>query len=354
MAVVVLFAVLAACRNESPRSAGTGAGGPVGANASLALDALPDTRHGHRAEVLGDGRVLVFGGFARGDTGASRGAHASWILDPRLGAWRRTGDLAVPLAVHGSAVHGGAVDDGIDDRGAVDDGAADRGAVDDFTIDDRTVYAVGEGRVQRFDAASETWHVLVVDERIPTSHLGAAVVDGRLYAIGFGAAVVDLETLAVRELPPPPDHHPRDHVAHVVALGGRLHLLGGFGGEDFQPRTRHVVFDGTTWSRAADAPFPVDAKFGTCVAHGGALHVLGMDGNARYDLASDTWEPLPPSPWSDHRAMAAAFVDEGRLFVLGGLGAGRVHGVDVFDLEERGWIAPEGDRHGDRDGRRAE
>jgi hypothetical protein len=320
VAVAALIAVLATCRSESPQRAGTEADGPVAANASFVLDALPDARHGHRAEVMGDGRVLVFGGFARGDTSPSRGAHATWILEPTLGAWRRTGDLAVPLAFHGSAVHAG------------------------------TVYAVGEGRVQRFDAATETWHVVVADERIPASHLGAAAVDGRLYAVGFGAAVVDLATFDVSALPTPPDHDPRDHLAHVVALEGRLHLLGGLGGEDFQPRTRHVVFDGATWSRAADAPFPVDAKFGTCVAYAGALHVLGMDGNARYVLASDTWEPLPPSPWSGHRAMAAAFVDGGRLFLLGGLGTGRTHGIDVLDLDAGVWIVPAGDSEGDPSG----
>lgn len=289
----------------------------TGARSTLALAPLPDVRHGHRAEVLGDGRVLVFGGFESGDTSATRGANASWLFEPDhepvrghgRGAWRRTGDLAVPLAFHASAVHDG------------------------------VVYAVGEDRLQRFEAASETWHVVLFDERLPSTHAGAAVVDGVLYAVGFESVAVDLATLAVSALPTPPDHHDQDHFSYVVELNGRLHLFGGFAGADFQPRTRHVVFDGTSWSHASPLPFEDAAKFGVGVAHDERFVLIGMHGNAVYDARTDSWELLPPPPWDGFRCMAAAFVLGSDLHVLGGLGADRTHGHDVFDLAERVWNA---------------
>jgi hypothetical protein len=218
----------------------------------------------------------------------------------------------VPLAFHASAVHDG------------------------------VVYAVGEDRLQRFDAATETWHVVLHDERLPSAHAGAAVVDGVLFAVGFESVAVDLATLAVTSLPDPPDHHAQDHFSYVAELGGRLHLLGGFAGADFQPRTRHVVFDGERWSHAAPIPFDDAAKFGVGVVHGERFVLIGMNGNAVYVAASDVWEPLPPPPWDGFRCMAAAFVHGPHLHVLGGLGADRMHGHDVLDLAERAWIAVDG------------
>lgn len=319
-AAAAWLVVLVACRGV-PEDAGVAPESErTGARSTRVVAPLPDARHGHRAEDLGDGRVLVFGGFESGNTSTSRGAEVSWLFkavhEPEhghgRGAWRRTGDLAVPLAFHASAVHDG------------------------------VVYAVGEDRLQRFDAATETWNVVLFDERLPSTHAGAAVVDGALYAVGFESVAVDLATLAVSALPNPPDHHDQDHFSYVVELGGRLHLFGGFAGADFQPRTRHVVFDGTSWSHAAPLPFDDAAKFGVGVVHDEHFVLIGMNGNAVYDVATDTWEPLPPPPWAGFRCMAAAFVHGSHLHVLGGLGDDRMHGHDVFDLAERAWIAVDG------------
>lgn len=284
---------------------------PMPPRAPLALPPLPQERHGHRAELLADGRILVFGGFDREDAGAERGGRTTWIFDPAQGAWSRAGDLNTAMSFHASATLAG------------------------------SVYAVG-GALERFDAARGAWELLIPGADLPSSH-GAATAFGRslVAAGGFKSALVDLDALNQDPFPDYPDRHEQDHFSFLAALDGSVHLAGGYSGDDFQPVARHWAWDGSSWRARAPMPRPDAAKFAawTADSYRGRLYVIGADCQAVYDARLDSWTELPAPPWKGYRAMPACVLREGYLYVLGGLGReGTTFGVDIFDTATGTWL----------------
>ncbi len=289
----------------------TACAAPLPPRAPLTLPPLPQERHGHRAELLPDGRILVFGGFDHADATAERGGRASWIFDPAQGAWSRTGDLHTVMAFHASAAADGAI------------------------------YAVS-GALERFDAARDAWELLIPGAELPTTH-GAATALGRslVAAGGFRNAIVDLDALNWETFPDYPDRHGQDHFSFLAGLEGSVHVAGGYGGADFQPLARHWAWDGRTWRACAPMPRPDAAKFAAWAADpaDGRLYVIGADCQAVYDARRDSWTELPAPPWREYRAMPACVLREGYLYVLGGMGPeGRAYGVDVFDTVAGVWL----------------
>jgi len=284
---------------------------PEPPRAPLMLAPLPEERHGHRAELLPDGRILVFGGFDHADASADRGGRATWIFDPASGEWSRAGDLHAAMAFHSSAVAGGAV------------------------------YAVG-GALERFDAARGEWDLLIPGEDLPRSHGAAAALGRRLVAAGgFDNLIVDLDARKWEAFPDYPGRHNQDHFSFLATLDGSVHVAGGYGGADFQPHARHWAWDGRSWRERAPMPRPDAAKFAAWSVDPALdrLYVLGGDCHAVYDARSDSWTELPAPPWQDYRAMPACVLRDGYVYVLGGMGPDGVHfGVDVFDVAAGVWL----------------
>ncbi|HEY7649299.1 MAG TPA: kelch repeat-containing protein, partial [Methylomirabilota bacterium] len=108
----------------------------------------------------------------------------------------------------------------------------------------------------------------------------------------------------------------------VAALGGRIYVVGGFGGRDglleYDPASDQ-------WRARARPPFSVHHAGAATV--GGRLYVVGgyspnWDPVARtfaYDPASDQWREVSPMPTA-RGALAVALVD-GRIHAVGGAGA---------------------------------
>jgi len=280
--------------------------------APIAVPPLPEHRHGHRAEFLADGRLVVFGGFDDANRSGERGGRSSWLLDPERGAWERVGDLGRPMQFHGSTTREGAA----------------------FAI---------SGHVERFDAERGVWDVVVPGDSMPRSHFAAATMGTRIVAAGgFQNALVELASGTVAPLADYPGRHANDHFALVAVLDGALHVAGGYGGESFDVLTHHWAFDGSRWSPRAPIPRPQSAKFAAWAAEPETARLFAFDeqGGLVYDARRDAWSPAATPPWTGYLVMPACVVRYGYLYVLGGEQAGgKPHGVDVYDLRADAWLA---------------
>lgn len=203
----------------------------------------------------------------------------------------------------------------------------------------------GEGRVDRayhhvYDPAADRWFNAAPLPR-GANHVAVAAEGGRLYALGgfieqnrnpdHNAYVYEAAADRWSRIAPLP--RPRGAAAAVL-LDGRLHLIGG-ASEPVQERASvgwHEVYDPQTdrWSQLKALPGARDHV--GCVAHDGAIHVIGGRFNTFeyntnlhhvYLPAKDTWEERAPLPTA--RSGHGLVVYRGRFFAMGGE-AGRIEG----------------------------
>jgi len=185
-----------------------------------------------------------------------------------------------------------------------------------------------------------TWtEVRPIDQR--RFEAAAAALGGRLYFLGGisdlcpdGSAACTVDRVDVYDpatgdwtpAPPLPNGAPRHHLA-VTVVSDTLFVVGGFVGilgtaQTFTPIAATWAFDGTTWTRRADAPMARGAA--TAQAIGGKIYVAGggiaepsaLDALTVYDPALDQWATLSPMPTA--REHVASCVLGGRLVVIGG------------------------------------
>ncbi len=133
----------------------------------------------------------------------------------------------------------------------------------------------------------------------------------------------------------PPLPEPRTEVA-AAPLAGRIVVVGGFvaSGDN---SARADAFDprSGTWSRLPDLPVAVDHA--AAAAARGRVYVVGGYGHGRHPLRAafafdgTRWRALPPPP-EPRAAAAAAATADGRLYVVGGVGAaGLARTMLVYD-----------------------
>lgn len=130
------------------------------------------------------------------------------------------------------------------------------------------------------------------------------------------------------------------HENGLVAVGGRLYLLGG---RDERPLD---IFDPATgaWSRGARPPREIHHM--QAVAHDGRLYVVGaftggfpeerpLTHVLVYDPATDRWSEGPEVPAHRRRGAAGVAVHDGRIYLVGGNTRGHMSGyvpwLDVLD-----------------------
>lgn len=265
---------------------------------------LPTRRHGHRMHLQG-GKLVVFGGYSRSSQDGG-GKKATWIYDFETDQWRRGADLRRGRAFFSSVKVDG------------------------------DVYAIG-GSIEVYDFEEDRWETIYSGRELPVSHFGAAAVGRTIFTVGgfpsdrARVTSFDIETRMVKEVPRLPGRSRGDHLHFVAELGGELHVLGGLYG-----KTMHWVFDGREWREAAAIPEPAWAKFAVYEVVDDRLFMFWEDGGYCYDLESDTWSKV--QPLNEQLAMAASFVSDGRIYVLGGLAtrsAARV--VRVYDIRRDKW-----------------
>lgn len=203
----------------------------------------------------------------------------------------------------------------------------------------------GEGRVDRayhhvYDPAADQWLDAAPLPR-GANHVAVAAEGGRVYALGgfieqnrnpdHNAYAYDVA--ADRWTAIAPLARPRGAAAAVI-LDGKLHLIGG-ASEPTMERASvgwHEVYDPQADRWAVLKALPGARDHVGCVAHDGAIHVIGGRFNTFeyntnlhhvYLPAKETWEERTPIPTA--RSGHGLVVYRGRFFAMGGE-AGRIEG----------------------------
>jgi len=193
---------------------------------------------------------------------------------------------------------------------------------------------------------------------IPLHHATAATYRGEVVVIGGATDIIAEASNKVfgfrdgkwTELPPL--QHARAAAAAAV-VGDKLVVVGGQ--DDKQLVAQTEVFDGKSWTQAADLPTPREHL--AAVSDGVYVYTVGgrsltADENSaafeRFDPESGEWEKLADMP-SPRGSYGAAFID-GRIVAVGGEEPTRVLAtVEMYDITNGKWstVAPIGTpRHG--------
>lgn len=305
---VVLLAVapLFNCSLSAPQ-----ASKPHNESAPLAIRALPAARHGHRAHLLDDNKVIVFGGFSSGSLTEDRGSRETWIFDITSGAWRAGPNLNYELAFAPSA------------------------------IINNSIIAIGES-IERYDAIRGVWETLATPGLTPRSHFNATALGNRIFTIGGFPAErgrfmgFDITTKKQIEVPNVPGFEPGDHFHVMAAIGNSIHVVGGVSASVVEGKKKHWVFENNQWREAAPPPVQVWAKFGAHQAVGTKLYIFSSRDGHAYDSTIDRWSPVAPIPIEV--CMPACFVAGRFIYVLGGLSEPRTNDIFIYDTQKDEWI----------------
>lgn len=136
----------------------------------------------------------------------------------------------------------------------------------------------------------------------------------------------------------------------AARVGRFIYVMGGFEARSGQTTAAVERYDirRDRWTSVADMPRGLNHA--AAAAHRGRVYVLGgytapraLDDEVatlyRYDPGRDRWDTLPAAP--TRRGALAAGVIDGRLYAIGGAGAGAGEGalrtLEVYDLATRRW-----------------
>ncbi len=137
---------------------------------------------------------------------------------------------------------------------------------------------------------------------------------------------------------------PRQETA-VVALGGRVYVLGGFDGQNRVVDTVEV-YDPARDRWEARRPLPMPLHHMNAAAVGSKLYVTGAlaanDFRAvgvtyEYDPSADAWTPRTPMPPGTERGASGVAVMGTRIYVAGGLRGSSVADFSAYDVAMDRW-----------------
>lgn len=201
-----------------------------------------------------------------------------------------------------------------------------------------------------YNPATGTWRDLADSPLSARSEHAAAwtgeeiiICCGRIEGSGSSAAAYDPQADEWREIPAPPIS---PAFAEAVWTGEEMIVFGGVGGGGTSNLVGAAAYNPTTdsWRRLADLPYGLertaDATMGDGVIYAWPSPSQGSSpGPLEYDIASDTWSPLPTPPAPAPSSPSLVWTGD-RLFAYGaGSDAdGNVLGIAVtFDPTDQSW-----------------
>ena len=199
--------------------------------------------------------------------------------------------------------------------------------------------------VETYDTRTRQWQPQP-SLPIPLNHATAATYQGEVVVIGGATDTITKasdKVFAFRDhqwVELPSLQHARAAPAAAV-VDDKLVVVGGQNDKQVVPQTE--VFDGKSWTQAADMPTPREHL--AAVSDGVYVYTIGgrflsADENSaafeRFDPESGNWEKLPDMP-TPRGSYGAAFID-GRIVVVGGEEPTRVlPTVEMYDIANRKW-----------------
>ena len=347
------------------------------ANKWTTLADLPEARSDLGA-AISDGRLIAVGGEAGGKALANVDAldltTLTWSALPDLGTARH----GAAVAAVGKSVYAIGGSTGASDREVTassealklpprvpQPAAAWRALPDAPTARLMMAWAVLDGKVwiaggirdgetlatvETFDPATGAW-ATQPDLPIPLHHATAAVYRGEVVVMGGATdnlAEASDKVFAFRDgkwVDLPAMKNARAAPAAAV-VGDKLVVVGGQNDKQLIAPTE--VFDGTTWSTAADLPVPREHL--AAVSDGTYVYAVGgrelsSDENSsafqRFDPTTGTWEKLPDQPTA--RGSYGAAILDGRIITVGGELPTRVlPTAEMYDIATGKWttLAP--------------
>ncbi len=214
-----------------------------------------------------------------------------------------------------------------------------------------------EQRVDRpyhhaYDPGADAWEALP-DLPRGANHVGVVTLDDRLYAFGGfveqnrtphdGAFAFDgTRWTTLRRLPE------ACGAMACVALDGVIHIVGGaIGSDNRRSIDWHLVYDPRTDRYARRQPMPLGRDHAGIVAVAGRIHLIGgrvdsfhTNSNLHhaYDPRADEWTARAPIPTARSGHGTVWYRD--RIFCMGGEGTNRVYGQnEAYDPATDRWEA---------------
>lgn len=251
--------------------------------------------------------AYVAGGANAVSKNLGRGYSSLWAFDPARESWAQLPDLPYPRYEAAVGASGGIL--------YVAGGASFEGGV---PAGDKNGFS---SRLDAYDTRRQVWTALAP---VPEPGMSrGAFLNGFLYVVGAQCSdrmmAYDPAKDSWSRKPPMPT--PRC-ASSVIALGGKLYVLGGQGGGG-QTRDAVEVYDPKTGSWSALPPMPTARTSFMSAVLGGRIHVMGgWRGSRRlatheaFDPRSGQWYSAAPLP--EPRSHTGALALGGKLYVLGG------------------------------------
>jgi hypothetical protein len=286
---------------------------------------LATSRYGHTATLLGNGKVLVVGGYWNNYVASAE------LYDPATSTWSSAGSMAVARQYHTATLLS---------NGKV----LVAGGYGIGTITGRLASA------ELYDPTTNSWSSVGSMAATRVYHTATLLGDGKvLVAGGFGDGAQSsaelFDSLTDTWSPAGPMAAARFSATATLLPNGKVLVVGG-GGADLYPVSTAELYDPVTdiWSAAASMKTARKGPTATLLANGKVLVTGGdgigvsgrLDSAELYDPTTDTWSSAGPMA-AARAGHTATLLDNGKVLVAGGINTVALASAELYDPSTNTW-----------------